>query len=135
MKGSTLNTGRTHFKEGYTPWNKGTVGIMKAWNKGKKLDKPAWNKGLKMPEIMSEKNPMWKGDKVSYRTLHRWVVSHRGQPDTCEYCKTSGLVNKKIHWANISRLYKRDLDDWMRLCAKCHKAYDMDKLMLTEIRG
>lgn len=63
MKGSTLNTGRTHFKEGYTPWN------------------------------------------------------------------------KKIHWANISRLYKRDLDDWMRLCAKCHKAYDMDKLMLTEIRG
>lgn len=54
---------------------------------------------------------------------------------TCEHCKTSGLLRHKIHWANISRQYKRDKTDWMRLCAKCHKAYDTYKLTLTEMRG
>jgi len=26
-----------------------------------------------------------------------------------------------IHWHNISGEYKRDVSDWIRLCAKCHK--------------
>jgi len=28
------NTGRTHFKKGMTPWNKGVKGLQSAWNKG-----------------------------------------------------------------------------------------------------
>lgn len=26
--------------------------------------------------------------------------------------------------------YHRDLVDWIRLCAKCHKAYDMGRIKL-----
>jgi hypothetical protein len=28
------------------------------------------------------------------------------------------------HWANISKKYKRDRVDWLRLCGSCHMRYD-----------
>lgn len=48
-----------------------------------------------------------------------------GTPDTCEECGRTGLIGRQIHWANVSKEYKRDLADWIRLCQKCHKAYDL----------
>jgi len=30
-----------------------------------------------------------------------------------------------IQWANKDHKYKRDISDWMRLCAKCHTHYDI----------
>lgn len=66
----------------------------------------------------------WKGDKVGYRTLHHWVVKWRGKPKTCEHCGKSNLAGRKIQWANKSKKYLRDLSDWIRLCVKCHKAFD-----------
>jgi hypothetical protein len=122
--GICRNTGKTHFKKGVEPWNKDTKGIMKAWNKGKKL-----------PQASGENNPKWKGDQVTYSPLHHWIRRNLGKPETCINCRTSNLVGKKIHWANISGLYKRELSDYMRLCAKCHKAYDLGKLTLAEIGG
>lgn len=74
-----------------------------------------------------ERAHQWKGDSVGYRTLHRWVEKHLGKPDTCVHCKTSGLVSRQIHWANVSGTYKRTLDDWIRLCVKCHSAYDRSR--------
>ena len=103
-------------------------------NKGR----PAWNKGLLgfragekrdyMPE--GEKHWSWKGDKVQYRALHQWVVNNLGQPDTCENCGKKG-TGHNMHWANKSRLYKRKLTDWVRLCPKCHGAYDRNQLVLS----
>lgn len=72
-----------------------------------------------------EENPRWKGDNVSYRTLHTWVVNKLGQPTKCEHCGKDGLSGHQIHWANKSRKYKRELDDWLRLCPKCHRKYDL----------
>jgi hypothetical protein len=66
----------------------------------------------------------WKGDKVGYEALHRWVSSHKGKPKVCEHCGVVETNNYKIHWANKSHKYFRDLNDWLRLCAKCHKKYD-----------
>jgi hypothetical protein len=34
------------------------------------------------------------------------------------------VTGRHVEWANISLLYKRDLSDWMVLCAKCHDRYD-----------
>ena len=31
-----------------------------------------------------------------------------------------------IHWANIDHKYRRNLDDWIGLCAKCHRRYDIE---------
>lgn len=65
------------------------------------------------------------GKGGGYGPLHLWVKYHLGRPTTCEHCKKTGLKAKQIHWANKSHLYKRDLLDWIRLCASCHKLYDL----------
>jgi len=78
--------------------------------------------GTKIPSNSNELHPDWKGDEVSYRNLHRWVERKRGKPQKCEHCGTS--EKRRYHWANKSRKYKRDLDDWFRLCIPCHKKYD-----------
>ena len=89
--------------------------------------------GIKRPDMVGNKyspprfgadNHEWKGDKVGYVPLHLWVRRHRGNPTKCEHCDRDGVTGRFIHWANKSRLYKRDLDDWIRLCAKCHYKYD-----------
>lgn len=64
----------------------------------------------------------WKGDKASYYAVHAWVARHRGRPQKCEHCGTT--EKKKYQWANKSHEYKRDLNDWIRLCVPCHKKYD-----------
>lgn len=66
----------------------------------------------------------WRGDKVSYSGLHKWVNKHKGRPSTCEHCGRTGLTGKQIHWANKSKRYLRNLSDWIRLCSTCHGKYD-----------
>jgi len=138
LKGRTLNTGRTHFKKGKESWNKGKTDwitethreAIRRANTGN-----TYTLGRKKPGQLGENNSQWKGDEVSYRSLHKWVARHKGTPNTCEHCGESGLSGRQIHWSNISGEYKRNLDDWQRLCASCHGAYDSGKLTLAEIRG
>lgn len=73
----------------------------------------------------NEENPRWKGDNVGYGCLHAWVRKYLGQPTKCEHCGKDGLTGHQIHWANKSGEYKRNLDDWLRLCVKCHCKYDL----------
>lgn len=71
---------------------------------------------------IGEKNWNWKGDDVSYQALHTWVRKYKGTPKKCEHC---GRVDKKKYeWANIDHSYKRNLDDWIRLCTSCHRKFD-----------
>lgn len=109
-------------KKGQIPWNKGTKRVMVAWNKGKKGLQVAWNKGLPGPK--DENNPNWKGDKVSYSGLHKWVATKLGKPMKCECCEEIFNSPYKIHWANINHTYQRNLNDWIRLCIKCHMTHD-----------
>ncbi len=70
----------------------------------------------------------WKGENVGYRGLHEWIYNHLGQPDACEFCEQTGLSGHKIHWANKSGQYERNLSDWLRLCVSCHKRYDLARI-------
>ena len=70
-----------------------------------------------------EKAYNWKGDKVSYGGLHRWVYRHKGRPKKCEHCG----IQEKIEWANKSRKYLRDFTDWISLCRLCHRKFDSKK--------
>lgn len=74
---------------------------------------------------VGKKHPAWKGDAVGYDGLHKWVYSMLGRPEKCEHCGKDGLKGREIDWANKSQEYRRDATDWLRLCKKCHKAYDM----------
>lgn len=69
----------------------------------------------------------WKGDAAGYGALHSWVKRWLGKPDTCEHCKKAGLKGVHIHWANRSGEYLRELGDWIRLCARCHRIFDVEK--------
>lgn len=71
-----------------------------------------------------ENNPHWKGDEVGYGGLHEWVKKELGQPDVCVNCGKSGLKGRHIQWSNKSGKYRRVIDDWQRLCARCHSDYD-----------
>ena len=64
----------------------------------------------------------WKGDRVGYQELHRWVRQNKVKPDRCEHCDEE----TQLEWANRSHEYLRDLDDWLALCRWCHRHYDRE---------
>lgn len=87
------------------------------------------NKVLK-GKAKGEKIANWKGDSVGYQALHAWVWRWKGKADHCEQCGST--ENSRYFWANKSREYKRDLDDWIQLCGKCHFKYDEQHLRLHD---
>lgn len=83
-KGICLNTGKTHFKKGFTPWNKNTKGVMKAWNKGKRF-----------PEKLGKNNSNWKGGTTK---SGGYILVHSPNHPFCDahnYVKRSRLVMEK----------------------------------------
>jgi len=68
-------------------------------------------------------SPVYKAS-TNYRALHCWVQSRLGKPNKCTKCSLEDTNTRRFHWANISHKYKRDLNDWVRLCVKCHAAFD-----------
>lgn len=91
--------------------------------------------GKKRPNMVAEKNPAWKGEKVGYRALHIWIRRNFGKPFKCENpdCiyprmgdkKRWMLQPKRFDWANKSKEYSRNKEDWFMLCVSCHKKYDL----------
>src|SRR5438132_9747188 len=90
---------------------------LKNWNYGKPI-----SEGLR-GALTGENNHIWKGDNVGYLALHAWVARNLGKPSLCEHCGANNLRPRQYHWANKSGEYKRSLEDWLRLCVKCHKQY------------
>ena len=82
--------------------------------------------GKKRLHMTGKNNWKWRGDKVGYMALHSWVTRQLGDPKECEECGSK--TAKKYEWANISKEYKRDLQDWKRLCSKCHFAFDGNQI-------
>lgn len=103
-KGVSQNTGRTHFKVGHIPANKGVKrpgigGVKKGnipWNKGQKLHYKVWNAGTKKPKVKvskerwiknlsishigkmkGERNPQWKGGVTPLHNQIRGSVEYR----------------------------------------------------------
>lgn len=85
-------------------------------NKNKKGKKLNWKN-----KLIGINNHNWKGDKVSYRSLHEWIRRHKPKSMFCEKC---GKVTEKLEVANISKLYKRDISDFRWLCRSCHSTED-----------
>ena len=79
-----------------------------------------------------ENNPMWKGDKVGYKCLHKWIKRHKGILGKCLHC---GEIKKRRVWANVSGKYLRDLNDWIPLCYSCHWKFDKQDWWLDHLIG
>ena len=95
-----------------------------SWNKGKR----GYRAGEKRPGIQKTgtDSTSWKGDEVGYRGLHYWVQFVLGKPEACESCGKKGNGHR-MHWANISGEY-RVVEDWVRLCPKCHEQFDTNRI-------
>lgn len=89
---------------------------------GNCCSRDCWYKRFRQIVKTGEDSPNWKGDKVGLTALHNWVEKNLGKPRKCEHCNTTEA--KIFDWANKSRKYKRNLNDWMRLCRQCHVNYD-----------
>ena len=135
-------------------WNKGTKQLQstgeKHWNYGKhrptevkeKISKkltgrkgaPCWCAGKKRLDFSNEKHPLWKGDDVGYQAIHGWVRRYKGYAKKCECCgKIGKKINNKwsVEWANIDHKYKRNLEDYIALCHKCHSQYDRKIIIIN----
>jgi len=110
---------------GHPAWNKGKVG----WRKWTDSQREKFRKKTKghPPYFVAwgKEHPAWK-ENVKYRGNHMWVYRNLGKPQKCEFCGKEKTTPKSIHWANKSHRYIRDLNDWISLCASCHKKYDIE---------
>lgn len=70
---------------------------------------------------VESKASAWKGNDVGYGGIHYWVNKWKGSPKECFVC---GEIKNRVAWANIDHKYRRILDDYIRLCPKCHTDYD-----------
>lgn len=60
---------------------------------------------------------------VTYNYLHKWFRSQVSQPKECELCEKEF---KHLEAANISKEYKREINDFIYLCRICHLEVDFD---------
>ncbi len=66
---------------------------------------------------------------VGYGALHDWVRYHKEKTGLCYICGSneSGYKDRDFDLANISGEYKRDIDDFVWLCQRCHRKFDKIK--------
>ncbi len=75
---------------------------------------------FKPGDTAGEKNAKWVGDRVSYFALHGWVARNKEKAGRCTDC---GVYSDTV-WANTNYEYRRNLDDFVELCVKCHHEKD-----------
>lgn len=130
---------------GVTPWNKGTVGIMKPWNKGKKtglIPRSAFKKGqhvsekteFKKGQHAKEKHPMWKGGITPINNVIRGSVEYKLWSDSvfsrdnheCQRCGYN-FISKLVahHILNFSKHIeiRFAIDNGITFCRPCHKEF------------
>lgn len=82
----------------------------------------------KMREFASKQTGInghnWKGDKVKYDGLHRWIRKTLGSAKSCRFCKED--KKQRYNWASKEHSYLRDVNEWINLCVKCHRKYDKE---------
>lgn len=72
-----------------------------------------------------ESNRRWQAAHPDYMAVHAWVKSQKGRPSLCAHC---GSTTAKLYdWANVDHQYRRDLNDWIRLCRPCHVRFDRSR--------
>lgn len=118
----------TSFRPGQKPWNADPEAVIPdPWNKGMK--------GLRLSprtEFKPGNRPAnWKGDDVGYFALHSWLRRAYGDPAACEHCGSA----EQVQWANRTGLYLRDRGDWLHLCPRCHRQYDIQNGLIGVTAG
>lgn len=81
--------------------------------------------GVQPGVLVGALNPNWKGDEAGLDAQHRRVVRARGNPQSCSQCGTDD-AQKYYHWAFNNQGDRKNVWDYIRMCAGCHRSYDDD---------
>lgn len=102
----------THpFEKGNIPWNKDLKGIHLSPD-------TEWKEG----QYAGENHYNWKGGiSPPKQKTHIWVIRHKGKASNYK-CKCG---KQALDWSNKKHDYKKNLDDYVARCRKCHIAYDV----------
>jgi hypothetical protein len=112
MVGVRKNTGRTHFKKGFTPWNAGIAGWLT-----KKHKEKLRQANTKYTDLESLDNKQMRRAFKRFRNL----VLGRDN-DTCQICsivKENLQVDHIKSWSEYPEL-RFDLDNCRTVCMACH---------------
>lgn len=114
--------------KGKRPWIAGRKGYIKSWAKGLTAnDDPRiarFVEGGKVTRFQKTgRVRLLETDPLGYKSLHKRISKRFGTPKECLHCKTTDPA-LRYEWANISKDYKEDRSDWIRLCKRCHSIYD-----------
>lgn len=134
------NTGRTWWKKGHVPWNKGLKNWQERELTGKFINCERCGKEKYFEPNQLKKRPCKycsvlcarkseRKDRLAYSSIHSRIIKDWGKAQKCEYC---GSINT-VDWANKSGNYLLDREDWLNLCRKCHTRYDKIKRELYTI--
>ena len=76
------------------------------------------------PKRLKQKwDEIGRKSSTRYTLAHKFIYNERGKAIMCEMC---GVEDRPIyHWANLSNTYQHNVDDWMQMCPRCHKNYDV----------
>jgi len=68
---------------------------------------------------------MQKSNSRIYKNAHRFIKRKRGMPQECEVCKTNDK-SVRYEWSNVDHKYRQKVEDFTRMCTKCHWHYDFE---------
>lgn len=69
--------------------------------------------------------------EYNYNSAHKWLVYHFGKASKCERCGTQ--KSSKYEYALLKgKKHSKNRDNYIELCASCHKSYDKIIERLTE---
>lgn len=110
------NTGKTHFKKGMVPWNKGLKGVNGNSSTIFRKGNIPWNTGLGIAPL--EMRLRWTDKYKNWRTK----VFERDNY-TCVWCGCSGGVLNADHIKSFALypLFRFRLSNGRTLCVPCHK--------------
>jgi hypothetical protein len=71
--------------------------------------------------------------KQYYRIIHEWLHKHHGKPNHCGNQSCDGLGIRYEYALIHGRQHDRNINNYIQLCSKCHRNYDMTPEKSKEI--
>ncbi len=66
-------------------------------------------------------HPWQRHENPKYGAIHTRLYRERKKTKECVYCGSE----KRLEWASIYHTADKNLDNYIPLCASCHRKYDM----------
>lgn len=91
-----------------------------------------------LEKVSGENSKLWLGENAGYFSKHEWIREQGIDRSKCSHCGINGLHYKNGRWSiefcNISGEYKRNVEDWITLCRKCHRKMDLNKNKIVKVK-